>query len=83
MDYQRSFQELNMEISRVNDYKEWAAIYQKLCFWELELDALESNDLQEILDHQKAEANHQFSKFIRPIMKIWSKGIVPWSCLIK
>jgi CheY-like chemotaxis protein len=64
MDYQRSFQELNMEISRANDYAEWAAIYQKLCFWELELDTLESNDLQEILDHQKAEANHQFSKFI-------------------
>ena len=64
MDYQRSFQELNREISRVNDYAEWATIYQKLCFWELELDALESNDLQEIIDNQKAEANHQFSKFI-------------------
>ena len=64
LDYQRSFQELNMEISRANDYSEWAAIYQKLCFWELELDSLEMNDLQEILDHQKAEANRQFSKFI-------------------
>ena len=64
MDYQRSFQELNIEISQANDYAEWAAIYQKLCFWELELDALESNDLQEILDHQKAEANHRFAKFI-------------------
>ena len=64
MDYQRSFQKLNIEISQANDYTEWAAIYQKLCFWELELDALESNDLQEILDHQKAEANHQFAKFI-------------------
>ena len=64
MDYQRSFHELNMEISRENDYAEWATIYQKLCFWELKLDALESNDLQEILDHQKAEANHRFSKFI-------------------
>jgi CheY-like chemotaxis protein len=64
VDYQRSFQEINMEISRANDYAEWASIYQKICFWELELDALESNDLQEILDHQKAEANHQFSKFI-------------------
>jgi CheY-like chemotaxis protein len=63
-DYQRSFQKLNLEISRANDYAEWAAIYQKLCFWELELDTLESNDLQEILDHQKSEANHQFSKFI-------------------
>ena len=64
MGYQRSFQELKLEISNANDYAKWAAIYQKLCFWELELDALESNDLQEILDHQKAEANHQFSKFI-------------------
>jgi len=64
MDYQRSFQELNIEISRANDFKEWAAIYQKLCFWELELDTLESNDLQEILNHQKTEANHKFSKFI-------------------
>ena len=64
MGYQRSFQDLKVEISRANDYAEWATIYKKLCFWELELDALESNDLQEILDYQKAEANHQFSKFI-------------------
>ena len=64
MDYQRSFQELNIEISQANDYAEWAEIYQKLCFWELELDALESNELQEIIDHQKAEANHKFAKYI-------------------
>ena len=64
MGYQRSFQELNVEISQANDYAEWAVIYQKLCFWELELDTLESNDLQKILDQQKAEANYQFSKFI-------------------
>ena len=64
MSYQRSFQELNNEISQANDYAEWAAIYQKLCFWELELDALESNDFQHILDHQKLEANRQFAKFI-------------------
>ena len=59
-----------MEISQANDYAEWAAIYQKLCFWELELDTLESNDLQEDSRSQKAEANHQFSKFISSNYKI-------------
>lgn len=64
MDYQRSFQELNIDISRANDYEDWSAIYQKLCFWELEIDAMESSDLHEILNHQKSEANHMFSKYI-------------------
>ena len=76
-DYQRSFQELNIEISQANDYTDWAAIYQKLCFWELELDALESNDFQEILNHQKAEANHQFSKFITSNYKDLVRGDNP------
>ena len=36
----------------------------KALLWELELDALESNDLQEILDIKRQKPIHQFSKFI-------------------
>jgi DNA-binding response OmpR family regulator len=64
IDYQRSFQELTQEIGMANNLNDWVKIYQKLCFWELELESLESNDLQEILSYQKGEANSQFSRFV-------------------
>ena len=75
--YQRSFQELNMDINQANTYEDWSSIYQKLCFWELEIDAMESSDLQEILLHQKSEANHQFSKSISASYKELVNGDSP------
>ena len=73
MDYQSSFQELNIDISQANDYEDWSAIYQKLCFWELEIDAMESSDLHEILNHQKSEANHMFSYHDEELMEAIKK----------
>ena len=53
-----------MDLSMVNSHQEWADLYQKLVYWELELEGIEDPGMFEILESQKMEANTQFCKFI-------------------
>jgi len=62
--YQRSFQELNGLLMQAQTLADWAELYQKILFWELELDSIDSPELQEIFHYQKTEANLSFSRFI-------------------
>ncbi|MEK9530394.1 MAG: response regulator [Flavobacteriaceae bacterium] len=62
--YQQSFQQLNGLLSQAQTLKDWAALYQKIIYWELELDNIDSKELQEIFHYQKTEANLIFSRFI-------------------
>ena len=62
--YQQEFRKIAMDMSMVNSYEEWVELYQKLVYWEIELDDIEDSAMFEILESQKSEANHQFGKFI-------------------
>lgn len=62
--YQREFQNISMTLSDDLDHEEWANIYKKLIFWELELGKSIDSSIAEILIQQKDEANTQFKKFI-------------------
>ncbi|OAB78089.1 T9SS response regulator signal transducer PorX [Cochleicola gelatinilyticus] len=62
--YQQEFRKIAMDLSTVNSYEEWAEMYQKLVYWELELESIEDSGMFEILESQKTEANTQFCKFI-------------------
>jgi len=62
--YQQEFRKIAMDLSMVNTYEEWADMYQKLVYWELELEGIEDSGMFEILESQKIEANTQFCKFI-------------------
>jgi len=62
--YQRSFQELNGLLMQTQTLSDWADVYQKILYWELELDSIDSPELQEIFHYQKTEANLSFSRFI-------------------
>lgn len=62
--YQQEFRKIAMDLSMVNSYEEWAEMYQKLVYWELELENIEDSGMFEILESQKTEANSQFCKFI-------------------
>ncbi len=62
--YQQEFRKIAMDLSMVNSYEEWAELYQKLIYWELELENLEDSGMFDILESQKTEANTQFCKFI-------------------
>ena len=72
--YQQEFRKIAMDLSMVNSYEEWADMYQKLVYWELELEDIEDTGMFEILESQKVEANTQFCKFIDKAYPSWFKN---------
>ncbi len=71
LSYQQEFRKIAMDMAQVRTYQEWAELYQKLVFWELELENIEDQSMQEILESQKTEANNQFFKFIERNYEDW------------
>ena len=69
--YQQEFRKIAMELAMVNSYEDWAALYQKLIYWEIELEDIEDAGMFEILESQKNEANIQFGKFIEKNYSYW------------
>ena len=68
--YQQEFRKIAMDLSMVNSYQEWVDLYQKLIYWELQLEDIEDVGMTDILESQKTEANLQFGKFIEKPRKI-------------
>lgn len=62
--YQQEFRKIAMDMAMINTFEGWAELYQKLIYWELELEHIEDSGMFEILESQKTEANSQFFKFI-------------------
>ncbi len=62
--YQQEFRKIAMDLSMVNTWQEWAELYRKLIYWELQLEEIEDSGMSEILESQKNEANSQFGKFV-------------------
>jgi CheY-like chemotaxis protein len=62
--YQQEFRKIAMDMAMVNSYDEWSELYQRLIYWELQLENIEDTGMFEILESQKVEANSQFCKFI-------------------
>ncbi|HEY9184099.1 MAG TPA: response regulator, partial [Salegentibacter sp.] len=60
--YQQEFRKIAMDMAQVNSYEEWAELYQRLIYWELQLETIEDSGMFEILESQKQEANTQFCK---------------------
>ncbi len=71
--YQQEFRKIAMELSTVNSYEDWVELYQKLIYWELQLEEIEDSGMFEILESQKSEANTQFCKFIDKNYPEWFK----------
>ena len=70
--YQQEFRNIGMTLSEKLTYEEWAELYKRLIYWELELDNKEEG-MYEILNMQKNEANTLFSKFIENNYLDWLK----------
>ncbi len=62
--YQKEFQKIFMTIQDDLDHEQWAEIYNKLIYWELELDKSKTGEMADVLTMQKHEANVEFNKFI-------------------
>ncbi len=69
--YQQEFRKIAMEMSQVNSWEEWADLYQRLVYWEIQLEDIEDSGMFEILESQKQEANNQFFKFISKNYESW------------
>ena len=72
--YQQEFRQLGMMLNSRMDAQEWMDLYQKLVYWELELENIEDAGMREILEMQKKEANTQFSRFIEDNYEDWIDG---------
>ncbi|MCH4553818.1 T9SS response regulator signal transducer PorX [Aestuariibaculum lutulentum] len=69
--YQQEFRKITMDLAMVNSYEEWVSLYQKLLYWEIQLENIEDPSMFEILESQKTEANIQFGKFIEKNYADW------------
>ncbi len=72
-DYQQEFRNISMTISEGLDFKGWAEAYKNIINWELKLDSSNADNMSEILNMQKEEANSEFSKFIMRNYEGWIK----------
>ncbi|MHA8049623.1 response regulator [Aquirufa sp. ROCK-SH2] len=69
--YQQEFRQLSLQYQDKLNAEEWAEIYKKLLYWELEIDKTENKSMAEVLSSQKSEANVHFGKFIEKNYENW------------
>lgn len=69
--YQQEFRKIAMDLNDLRDYSSWVEMYKTLTRWELKLDALSDNSMQEVLAMQKKEANSLFSRFVQKNYEDW------------
>lgn len=74
MAYQQEFRNIGMDISMGLNFNEWAEMYKRLVRWELDLGKTTDDNVIEILNMQKNEANQVFSKFIEKKYQGWVSG---------
>src|SRR5690606_9903555 len=64
LNYQQEFRKISMAFQDEMNHEQWADLYKKLIFWELEMDQADNQDMSDVLDMQKIEANASFARFI-------------------
>ncbi|MFQ3215339.1 MAG: DNA-binding response OmpR family regulator [Marivirga sp.] len=69
--YQQDFRNISMAFGDDLNYEEWADMYKKLVFWDLEIDQTEDQSMAEVLSMQRIEANQNFAKFVDENYEEW------------
>ena len=69
-DYGAEFGRIAVSMHNASTFSQWAAIYRKLVNWDIELTGGDES-IREILQHQKAEANRAFGRFVCDNYKGW------------
>jgi CheY-like chemotaxis protein len=75
--YQQEFRNIGMEIGPKLGHAEWAEVYKKIIFWELNLEKSQDEGMHEVLKMQKEEANQVFTRFIERNYLDWINGRNP------
>ena len=73
MDYQMEFRKIGMSLGDRMDHNQWADVYKKLIYWELQLEKSKDESMYEILTMQKNEANNLFCKYVEKNYVNWIK----------
>ncbi len=71
--YQQDFRNLFMALSSNPNHEEWKDLYKKLVYWEMEMDKSNNDEMAEVLQSQKTEANVEFFKYITKNYAQWIK----------
>ncbi|WKK75185.2 PglZ domain-containing protein [Marivirga salinae] len=69
--YQQDFRNISMAFGDDMDHQEWAEMYKKLVYWDLEIDQTDDQSMSEVLSMQHVEANTNFAKFIDENYEDW------------
>lgn len=69
--YQQEFRKISMAFMDNMNHEEWADIYKKLVYWELQLENADNRDMADVLETQKVEANSNFCKFVKKNYENW------------
>jgi DNA-binding response OmpR family regulator len=64
LNYQQEFRKISMAFMDEMNHEQWADIYKKLVHWELQMDQPDNEEMGDVLDMQKTEANANFAKFV-------------------
>jgi len=72
--YQQDFRTISMDISSGLDMEGWNNLYKRIIDWEIKLDNSDNEEMREILDMQKKEANKEFSRFVDKNYNDWIDG---------
>jgi CheY-like chemotaxis protein len=69
--YQQEFQKISMAFQDDLSHEQWSDVYQKLVFWELQMEDAGNQEMAEVLDMQKVEANANFCKYVKKNYEKW------------
>lgn len=71
LSYQREFRNISLDLMNVNSYEDWISLYRKLLYWQHKLEDIEDQNLLNILEGQRIEANSLFGKYIERNYEYW------------
>ncbi|GJM61592.1 MULTISPECIES: response regulator [Persicobacter] len=69
--YQQEFRNISMAFMDDMNHEEWAEIYKKLTYWELEIESSDDSSMSEVLEMQKSDANNKFARFVIDNYEDW------------
>ncbi len=76
-DYQVEFRKIWMTLNEKLDFKQWADVYKKITYWDLELEKSNDAGMIDVLKSQISEANSSFSKYIETHYTDWLRSSFP------
>lgn len=74
-DYYQQFRSMLDGLEGEPDHQTWAKIYRQLIFWELEMEKSESDDLLDVHQSQKRDANASFFKYVSRHYASWLSSV--------